>query len=387
MNIETSLEGDTGYEDGLAVERRKRLRVLIAAAVVVIGLIALLVILHGRKAAAPAADSAPKVTVIVPGLQAVDAQINASGIIAARHDMPVGAVGEGGMVMDVLVNPGDWVKAGQPLAVVERSVQTQQAVGAAASVRSAEADAALAQSNLVRAQALVKNGFISKADIDAKVAARDQALAKVALARAQFGEQNARNARLVIRAPAGGLVLARGVEPGQIVIGGQGILFRIAEDGKLEMQARVAEQDLARMHIGTSAQITPVGSNAALPGRIWQLSPIIDPTTRQGVARFALAYNPALRPGGFASAVVDGGQSQSPLLPESAVLSDDKGAFVLIVNGSNVIERRPVTVGGVSVRGVTIKSGITGTERVVESAGSFLSPGDKVIPDLSKAAR
>lgn len=387
MNMESPIEGDTLYGDGLSVERRKRLRVLIAAAVVVIGLIALLVILHGRKAAAPAADSAPKVTVIVPGLQAVDAQINASGIIAARHDMPVGAVGEGGMVMDVLVNPGDWVKAGQPLAVVERSVQTQQAVGAAASVRSAEADAALAQSNLVRAQALVKNGFISKADIDAKVAARDQALAKVALARAQFGEQNARNARLVIRAPAGGLVLARGVEPGQIVIGGQGILFRIAEDGKLEMQARVAEQDLARMHIGTFAQVTPVGSNAALPGQIWQLSPIIDPTTRQGVARFALPYNPALRPGGFASAVVDGGQSQSPLLPESAVLSDDKGAFVLIVNRSNVIERRPVTVGGVSGRGVTIKSGITGTERVVESAGSFLSPGDKVIPDLSKAAR
>jgi RND family efflux transporter MFP subunit len=387
MNMESPLEGDTGYEDGPLVARRKRRRVLIAAAIVVIGLIGLLMILHSRKAAPPAADQAPRVTVIVPGRQAVDAQINASGIIAARHDMPVGAVGEGGMVTQVLVNPGDWVKAGQPLAIVERSVQTQQAAGAAASVRSAEADAALAQSNLVRAQALVKNGFISKADIDAKVAARDQALARVALARAQYGEQSARNARLVIRAPAGGLVLARGVEPGQIVLGGQGVLFRIAEEGKLEMQARVAEQDLAHMHIGTAAQITPVGSSTALPGQIWQLSPIIDPTTRQGVARFALDYNPALRPGGFASAVVDGGQSQSPLLPESAVLSDDKGPFVLIVNGTNVIERRPVTVGGVNGHGVTIKAGLTGTERVVESAGSFLSPGDKVIPALEKASR
>ena len=179
------------------------------------------------------------------------------------------------------------MKARQPLAIIDRSVQAQQAASSAASVKVAVADAQLAQSNLDRAKALVKNGFISKADIDAKTAARDQAVARVAVARAQLGEQSARNARLGIRAPKGGLVLTRAVEPGQIVTSGQGVLFRIAENGEMEMLARVPEQELARMSLGTSAKVIPIGGQKAIAGQIWQLSPVIDPTTRQGFARIA----------------------------------------------------------------------------------------------------
>lgn len=391
MNMESPLERDPGVaypDEQAALDARRRRRVLVAAAIALVVVVGAILLLRGRHAAPPpAADAAPKVTVMVPGRQQVASSVNASGIIAARHDMPVGAVGEGGLVTQVLVNPGDWVRAGQALAIVERSVQTQQAVGAAASVRSAEADAALAQSNLQRAQALVKNGFISKADIDTKTAARDQALARVAIARAQLGEQNARNARLVIKAPAGGLVLTRTVEPGQIVTGGQGVLFRIAENGEMEMLARVAEQDIAHMTVGLPADVTPVGGSATIKGQIWQLSPIIDPTTRQGVARIALHYDRALRPGGFASSRIAGGQADVPLLPQSAVLSDDAGSYVLIVGKGDAIERRPVAIGELSGGGVTVRSGLGGTERVVVSAGAFLSPGDKVIPQMEPRLR
>jgi multidrug efflux pump subunit AcrA (membrane-fusion protein) len=70
--------------------------------------------------------------------------------------MPVGIAGEGGMVSNVLVQPGQWVRAGQTLAVIDRSVQGQEAQRLAAQVEVARADARLAQQELDRAQALVR---------------------------------------------------------------------------------------------------------------------------------------------------------------------------------------------------------------------------------------
>jgi RND family efflux transporter MFP subunit len=298
--------------------------------------------------------------------------------------MPVGVVGEGGMVTRVLVQPGDWVRAGQTLATVERSVQTEQGRSLAAQVDVARADAKLAQAQLDRAKALVGRGFISAADIDQRTATRDAAQARVNVAIAQLKEQQARTGRLDIRAPAAGLVLTRTVEPGQIVGSGSAVLFRLAKDGEMEMRAQVAEADLATLRPGNSAMVTPIGSTTAFAGRVWQVSPVVDPQSRQGIARVALPYNAAIRPGGFASATITSGSGNAPLLPESAVQSDAKGSYVYIVNGRNQVERRDVTVGQVSDNGVAVTGGISGTEKIVTSAGAFLTPGQKVKPELAR---
>src|SRR3546814_11433396 len=87
----------------------------------------------------------------------------------------------------------------------------------------------------------------------------------------------------------------------------------------MEMQAKLAESDLARLSVGVPATVTPVGTDKQFKGQIWQISSVIDPQTRQGVARIALSYAPALRPGGFASARLIAGSNPAPLLPESAV--------------------------------------------------------------------
>ena len=62
-------------------------------------------------------------TVVVPGRTQVARTIAATGSLAARVDMPVGVAGEGGMVPRSLVQPGQWVRAGQALAVIDRAVQ------------------------------------------------------------------------------------------------------------------------------------------------------------------------------------------------------------------------------------------------------------------------
>jgi len=389
MNYETHVTGDVPATmiDEDAPRRRRWLLIGVIALVMVA--IAAWISMHGGKEADGAAAGGaqvPVVTVFSPGQSTVQRTVSATGSLAARVEMPVGVVGEGGEVSRVLAQPGDWVRAGQVLAVVERSVQTEQSRSLAANIEVARADAKLAQAQLDRAKALVGRGFISQADIDQRTATRDAANARVNVAIAQLAEQNARNGRLDIRAPAAGLVLTRTVEPGQIIGSGSGVLFRLAKGGEMEMLAQVSEGDLAALRVGNSATVTPVGGTAQVAGRIWQLSPVVDPQNRQGRARIAIPYTPAIRPGGFASAVIVAGSGVAPLLPEAAVMSDDKGKnYVYVVNARNVVERRDVTVGQVSDAGVSILSGIDGRERIVATAGAFLNPGEKVKPEPAKA--
>lgn len=339
----------------------------------------------GTAVAAKGGQSIPSVTVQIASPQTVESVIAVNGSVAARREMPVGVVGEGGQIVSVLVEPGQWVKKGQALAIIDRAVQTQQAEALAASVRVAQADADLARSELARAEALVSRGFISKADLDRKRATRDSAEARVRVAQAQYKEATARNARLNIVAPDAGLLLTRDVEPGQIVGAGSGVLFRIARGGEMEMLAQMAEADLQRLAVGARASISPVGSDLSIDGQVWQVSPVIDPQSRQGIARISVPYHPSLRPGGFADARLTVGSNAAPMLPESAVMSSGEGNYVLIVDDKNTIRRRPVTVGTVTDRGVAIASGLTGQEKVVVLAGAFLNVGDKVKPIMEAA--
>ena len=389
MNYETQVMADSAVVIDDEDARTRKRRLWLVAAVIVVALVgsAVWISMRGGGAAAPAVTAqVPVVTISSPGQSTVARTVTATGSLGARIDMPVGVVGEGGMVSRVLVQPGDWVRAGQVLAVIERSVQVQQGNSLAAQVEVARADAKLAQAQLDRAKALVGRGFISAADIDQRTATRDAANARVNVAVAQLAEQRARTGRLDIRAPANGLVLTRAVEPGQIVGSGSGVLFRMAKDGEMELLAQVAEGDLAVLRPGNSAIVTPVGGKDQFAGRVWQVSPVVDPQTRQGIARIALPYQAAIRPGGFAAVTITSGSGSAPLLPESAVQSDPKGNYVYIVNGKNEVERRAVTVGQVSEAGVAVTSGITGNEKIVTSTGAFLTPGQKVKPERLKAS-
>jgi predicted rRNA methylase YqxC with S4 and FtsJ domains len=100
------------------------------------------------------------------------------------------------------------------------------------------------------------------------------------------------------------------------------------------------------------------------------------------MARVALAPDPDLRPGAFARADVTVSNAERAVLPQTAVLNDDKGSYVLIVNAQNKVERRAVHVSGIVQNGVTIADGVTGKEQVVATAGAFLQEGEVVKPIL-----
>jgi RND family efflux transporter MFP subunit len=392
MNRETSFESSDTL---IVVDRSRRRRRIVIAAAVGLGIIAIiLAVMLGRGAsdkpnpqAVAEANQGPTVTVVVPGRSQVGRSVTASGPLAAKRDQPVGIAGQGGRVVRVLVDAGSWVGAGQTLAVVDRSVQTQEAAQLAAQVDARRADAALAQSNYERALALKDRGFVSKAEIDSKRATRDAANAQVRVALAQLAATRAQIGQLNVVAPTSGLILERNVEVGQIVSPGSGALFRLAAGGQMEMKAQLSQQDISAVHVGMPASVTPVGTSQAIAGTVWQVSPVIDPQSRLGEVRISVPYTPAIRPGGFAEARISSGTTTAPLLPQSAVLSDDQGNYVYIVNAKNEVERRNIKIGAVDDNGVSIAEGLSGNESVVLSAGPFLNPGQKVRPKREAAVR
>jgi RND family efflux transporter MFP subunit len=391
MNYETTMSGALNDEMQDDNADRNRRRIIIAAVIT-----AILIVAGGAyyffgksndpvaSAEAEKAAQAQTVSVVVPGRDTVARTINATGTLAARREIPVGVVGEGGRVLQVYADAGDWVTQGDILVSVDRSVQAQQAAALEAQIGVTRADLQLAQNELDRAMQLVARGFISKADVDRKTATRDATRARVNVANAQLAETRARNARLDIRAPVSGYVLERNVETGQTVSAGSGILFRIAKDGQLELQTKLSEDDLAQVDVGIPATVTPVGTDRVFSGNIWQISPMIDAQSRQGMARVALPFDKALRPGGFASVEIKSGAMTAPVLAESAVQTGPNGSFVYVVGKDNKVKQRPVKVGPVTANGLIIEEGLAGTERVVLYAGGFLNPDETINPKLLK---
>ncbi len=140
---------DSGDYDGGETRPGRAKWVIIA--LLLIAAIAALAYYFTRDNAAGADDAVdpdsqlPVVTVIAPGRATVEGEISASGTLAARRDIPVGVEGEGGRVVAVSLDAGEWVRQGQVLVSIDRSVQNQQASASAAQVQVAQADARLAQ--------------------------------------------------------------------------------------------------------------------------------------------------------------------------------------------------------------------------------------------------
>ena len=397
MNYDTRITSESAgnlasdFDSDFQEDRSTRRRLMVVAGILIALLLAVGAYYFMNSEAAPAAaaddqEQLSVVTVITPGKTPIAGLITASGTIGARRELPVGVNGEGGRVVSVPVDAGDWVRKGQVLAVIDRSVQSQQLRGQAAQVDVAKADAELAQSNLERSLQLVERGFVSQADVDRLTATRDAARARVDLAQAQYSELQARTARLNITAPEAGLLLTRDVDPGQTVSAGSGTLFSIAKGGEMEMLVRVSESQLADLSPGEPAQVIPTGSNETLSGQVWQVSPVINPQDRQGTVRVALSYAPQLRPGGFATATINSGTIVAPMLPESAILSDKDGDYVFVVDAEDKAQRRDIETGMIAADGVVIVDGLDGSESVVLRAGGFLTEGEKVKPNRQETA-
>jgi HlyD family secretion protein len=336
------------------------------------------------RASAPSAtllahdQSIPLVSVMSPGITSVTSSVTFTGAISARYDMPIGIDGDAGRIVAVYVEAGDHVKRGQLMAKLDESVLVPQVNRLAASLEQADAQAALSAAEYRRAKAVEAAGALSAEDIEKRRATSVTDAANVKVVAAQLAEYEARLNRTRVVAPVDGTVLTRKAEVGQIASPGSDALFRVASGGEVEMRGQIAEQDLAALKTGQPASVYLTGLARPFEGRVRLLGAVIDPNTRLGEIRIALKPDPALRPGAFARGSVTVDKADRPVLPQTAVMSDSKGAYVYVVNDQNHVERRPIRVAGTTDAGVIVAEGLIGPERVVTTAGGFLRDGEPV---------
>ena len=322
----------------------------------------------------------PTVTVTRVAVSTTPTTISIVGTIAARYDMPIGVEGDGGRVAAIYVEAGDRVKRGQVLARLNVSVLQPQVANLEAGLEQARAEAELAAAEYHRAEAVGASGALSAEETQRRKSSALTAAAKVKVATALLAEARARLARAEVRAPADGVILTRNVEVGQTASPGGEALFRLSEGGAVELRGQVPEQDLPSLKVGQAVNVLLTGSIRIYPGRVRLLGAVIDPTTRLGMVRVALDADQNLRPGAFARAEVTVSNAERAVLPQTAVLTDDLGSYVLVVDAQNKVVRRAVRVSGMVQNGVTIAGGINSEERVIATAGAFLQEGELVRP-------
>jgi HlyD family secretion protein len=329
----------------------------------------------------------PAVSVTKVGLSTVPSTVSIIGTIAARYDMPIGVEGDGGRVTAVYVEAGDHVKQGQVLAHLNNSVLEPQVTNLEAALDQARAEADLAQAEYQRAQAVGSSGALSAEETQKRKSSAVTAGTHVKVAAAQLEEAKARLARADVRAPANGIILTRSVEVGQTAMAGGEALFRLSKDGETELRGQVAEQDLPLLQVGQLVDVKLTGTSKVYPGRIRLLGAVIDPATRLGTVKISLTPDPNLRPGAFARAEVTVSNAERAVLPQTAVLNDEKGSYVLVVNAQGKIERKTIRVTGMVPGGVTIAEGIDPKDQIVTTAGAFLQEGETVKPVLIAAGQ
>jgi len=320
-------------------------------------------------------------------ISAVPSTVSIIGTIAARYDMPIGVEGDGGRVTAVFVEAGDHVKRGQVLVHLNNSVLEPQVTNLEAALDQARAEAELAEAEFQRARAVGASGALSAEETQKRKSSSVTAAAHVKVAAAQLAEAKARLARADVRAPADGIILTRTVEVGQTAMPGGEALFRLSKDGETELRGQVAEQDLPLLKVGQTVDVKLTGTSKIYQGKIRLLGAVIDPATRLGTVKVALTPDTNLRPGAFARADVTVSNAERTVLPQTAVLNDEKGSYVLVVNAQGKVERKSVRVTGMVAGGVTIAEGLNPKDQIVTTAGAFLQEGETVKPVLIAAGK
>lgn len=335
-----------------------------------------------HKAQRPAGARAAElrsVSVVTLAPRAIAGSLTATGDLVPREEAAVTPEVSGYRVTAVLADVGDTVRQGQVLARLDPALIEAQIAQQSAMVAQAEAQAGQAQDQASRTNGLDGSGDLAQEQINQR---RFQAKAAVATAQAQraaLRDLQVRREKLSVTAPVGGVILERTVRPGDAASAGGTAWFRLARDGQVELQAQLAEAELARIHVGQGATVT-LPSGATASGRVRLISPQIDSKSKLGYVRLTLPVRADIRSGGFGRAVFGDAADQGLAVPEGAIRYDAGGASVMVVEGGDRVRRVPVKTGDRGGGWVRLTSGPAAGARVVANAATLLVDGDKVRP-------
>jgi len=347
------------------------------------------------QAAAAKTDDAVEVSLTPEAVEragikiaAAKAQSSVSGVTVpgsvmsnAYRDTKVNAL-VGGIVRQVMVELGAEVRRGVPLAVIFSSELADAQMKYLSMRAMLEAD----HQKLQRTQQLVTLGAASRQELEEATAVHSGHETEVAAARQRlllFGLSSERVTRLetasqvasevTVTSPADGVVIARSVNPGQVINAGQD-LFVVTDLSTVWIIGDLYERDFSRVRVGSAATVMlPSMPDRTLKGRVAYIDPRVDAATRTAKVRVEVPNRGGdLRLGMFVTMSIETGTTeQITVVPRAAVqtIGDRSVVYVPAEGEEGKFVERAVKLGTPAGEFVPVLSG--------------LKPGDKVVTDGS----
>jgi membrane fusion protein, multidrug efflux system len=312
-----------------------------------------------------------------------------SGEVRARYESTVG-FRVGGRIAQRLVEVGARVHRNQPLAKLD-AVDAELNVSAArAQLASAKSEYGQVELDFQRAQRLFERRFISQAEFDRDRVQMEGARAKLTAAEADFALASNQHAYTVLVAPQDGVVTELRAEAGEVIQAGQAIAT-IAADGEREVVVGIPESRLEEIRAARELQVELWARPGKLyAGRVRELAPMTDSTTRQYTARISIVDRDAAIELGMTARVRLAGErgADAYRLPLTALYQKNGKSFVWIVTkDSSLVQLREVAVADVAQDAVVITHGIQAGDTVVTAGVHLLFEGQHVRRATARAAR
>lgn len=333
------------------------------------------------------AKPALTVTTARPAMTTLQQTLAANGDIAAWQEASIGSEAQGLRLIEVRVNVGDKVRAGEVLAKFSDETVQADVAQARAALMEAQATLAEATSNAERARTLATTGALSTQQINQYQTAEQTAKARVAAAEASMEAQKLRLKFTQLLAPDDGVISFRAATVGAVVPAGTE-LFRMIRKGRLEWRAEVMATELARVKPGTTARVT-AANGSVLSGKVRSIGPTVNPQNRTALVYVDLAPAPAgtapAKAGMFARGEFDIGSGNALTVPQQAVVVRDGFSYVFRLNADARVSQLKVTTGRYLKDRVEIVDGVTPEAELVTAGAGFLNDGDLVRVSAAQA--
>ncbi len=304
-------------------------------------------------------------------------EVRAHGSIAAWHEAVIGTELGGLRMIEVRVDIGSRVDAGELLARFDPAPVEAELSERVAALAEAEASLIEAEENAKRGESLRNTGAISGQVVTQYITKAKAARAQVESARARVDSTRLRLRQTRVLAPDSGVISSRSATLGSVPGAGDE-LFRIVRQHRLEWHAQVATADIGNIAIGQAVTVTlPDGST--LQGTVRQIAPLLE----QNLA--ALAYvqlredsDHSARIGMFVSGSIVTGASAGLSLPSSSIVVRDGREYVFVVDENFSVSQKQVRTGRRDGDQVEILTGVEPKQSIVVSGGGFLHDGDRI---------
>ena len=381
--------GGSENQDSVGASRsRPILKVLVAAILIIaVGVAVYFLGIYPRVqnskelVAAAAAAGRTTVTVVAPTQTSSAPELVLPGNVTADQMTSIYSRVDG-YLKKWYVDIGDHVQQGQVLADVEAPQIDAELRMAQAQVELAEANLTLAQTNSSRSQELYQNRVNSQKELDTVLATEKVQKATRDNAAAALTSAQDMKAFEQIRAPFAGTITARYIDVGSLVSSGSSRtvqkLFDLAQSDPVRVFVNVPQADVSSVQAGTPATITvDEFPGQTFAGKVARDAGAFDLSSRTLLLQIDVP-NPdgRLYAGMYAHAKLAlKNPTPALLVPDNSILIDSKGARVLVVDSSNKIRVKPVTLGRDFGTKSEILGGLDATDHVVQNPTQALQEG------------